>query len=51
MAPGLTTIHIPTAEIGKRAAQHILARLGGGEPDLRTELGVELIVRGSTAPP
>ncbi len=51
MAPGLTTIHIPTAEIGKRAAEHILARLGGGEPALRTELGVELIVRGSTAPP
>jgi DNA-binding LacI/PurR family transcriptional regulator len=49
--PGLTTVRIPTAEIGRRAAQHILARLNGAETEKRTELTVDLIVRGSTAPP
>jgi LacI family transcriptional regulator len=50
MPPGLTTIHIPTAEIGRRTAQHILACLNGEETEKRTELAVELIVRGSTGP-
>jgi len=50
MPPGLTTVRIPTAEIGRRAAQHILARLNGEKTETRTELAVELIVRGSTAP-
>jgi len=49
--PGLTTMRIPTAEIGRRTAQHILARLNGEKTDKRTELAVELVVRGSTAPP
>jgi len=49
--PGLTTVHIPTAEIGRRTAQHILARLNGEKRDKRTELAVDLVVRGSTAPP
>ncbi len=49
--PGLTTVRIPTAEIGRRAAQHLLARLNGEKAEMRTELAVELIVRGSTAPP
>lgn len=49
--PGLTTIRIPTAEIGRRTAQHLLARLAGEKTDKRTELPVELVVRGSTAPP
>ena len=50
MTPGLTTMHIPTAEIGRRAAQHILARLNGEKVDSRVELAVELVVRGSTGP-
>ena len=49
--PGLTTVRIPTAEIGRRVAQHILARLNGEPVEQRTEFAVELIVRGSTAPP
>jgi len=49
--PGLTTVRIPTAEIGRRTAQHILARLNGETRDKRTELEVDLVVRGSTAPP
>jgi LacI family transcriptional regulator len=51
LAPGLTTVRIPTVEIGRRTAQHMLARLNGEETEKRTELAVELIVRGSTAPP
>ncbi len=49
--PGLTTVSIPTAEIGRRTARHILARLNGEETEKRTELAVELIVRGSTGAP
>ncbi len=49
--PGLTTMRIPTAEIGRRTARHLLARLNGEKTDKRTELAVELVVRGSTAPP
>ena len=48
--PGLTTVRIPAAEIGLRAAMHILARLNGEVVAQRTELEVKLIVRGSTAP-
>jgi LacI family transcriptional regulator len=51
VTPGLTTVHFPTAELGAHAARHLLARLAGREAAARTELPVELIVRGSTAPP
>jgi LacI family transcriptional regulator len=51
VTPALTTVHFPTAELGALAAQHLLARLAGEEVELRTELPVELVVRGSTAPP
>lgn len=50
MSPGLTTVRIPTVEIGRRAAQHILARLNGEIAEKCSELPVELIVRGSTGP-
>lgn len=49
--PGLTTVRIPAAEIGRRVARHILARIAGEDVEARTELAVELVVRGSTAPP
>jgi len=51
VTPGLTTVHFPTVELGSYAAQHLLRRLAGEEVDLRRELPVELVVRGSTAPP
>jgi DNA-binding LacI/PurR family transcriptional regulator len=51
VTPGLTTIHFPASELGALAAQHLLARLTGQEVAPRTELPVELVVRGSTAPP
>jgi len=49
--PGLTTIRIPSVEIGRLAARHLLARLNGQAASKRTDLGVELVVRGSTAAP
>ncbi|MCC7487269.1 MAG: substrate-binding domain-containing protein [Burkholderiales bacterium] len=51
VTPALTTVRFPAAEIGALAARHLLARLAGQEVAPRTELQVELIVRGSTAPP
>lgn len=51
MTPGLTTMHFPTTELGTDAARHLLARLAGDRVPLHTELPVELIVRGTTAPP
>jgi len=51
VTPGLTTVHFPAAELGALAAQHLLARMAGEEVASRTDLPVELVVRGSTAPP
>lgn len=51
VSPGLTTVHFPTAELGTHAAQNLLARLAGRAAPARTELPVELVVRGSAAPP
>lgn len=51
VSPGLTTVHFPTAELGAYAAQHLIARLAGESFETRVELPVELVVRGSTAPP
>lgn len=51
MTPGLTTMHFPTTELGTYAANHLLSRLAGKSVDPRRELPVELIVRGTTAPP
>jgi len=51
VAPGLTTVHFPTEELGGYAAQHLIARLAGEPFEPRLELPVELVVRGSTAPP
>lgn len=51
VTPALTTVRFPTAELGAYAAQHLLARLAGRAVESCTELPVELVVRGSTAPP
>lgn len=49
-SPALTTIHLPVADIGRLAAERMLARIGGGEVPRSHEVGVELVVRGSTGP-
>jgi LacI family transcriptional regulator len=49
--PPLTTMHAPAEEIGDRAASYLLARLAGEPAETVQSVAVDLIVRGSTAPP
>lgn len=49
--PPLTTVHLPTTELGRVAARHILARLKDEPQPSRIELPIELVVRRSAAPP
>lgn len=51
LVPALTTVRVPMHELGHAAAQQILARLNGETGAPMTELAVDLIVRGTTAPP
>jgi LacI family transcriptional regulator len=47
--PGLTTLHVPSREMGKMAAHNILTLLDGESVAAETLLPAELVVRGSTA--
>ncbi len=47
--PGLTTVRLPTAELGRVAAQQVLKRLANEKAEQRIELAIELVIRGSTA--
>ncbi|MEW6046876.1 MAG: LacI family DNA-binding transcriptional regulator [Bacillota bacterium] len=50
--PPLTTVRIPARELGEAAARQLIDRLNGRIPPVRhIILPVELVVRGSTAPP
>ena len=49
MNPPLTTVRLPTAELGRRCAAQVLARLGGEPCERWINLPVELVVRASTA--
>ncbi|HXF65788.1 MAG TPA: substrate-binding domain-containing protein [Burkholderiales bacterium] len=51
VTPALTTVRFPTAELGSRAAQHLLAQLEGRPIQARLELPVELVARASAGPP
>jgi len=42
---------LPVAEIGRLAAERMLARLGGKSVPRVEEVKVELVVRASTGPP
>jgi LacI family transcriptional regulator len=48
-SPALTTIHVPSADIGRFAAERLLSRLAGKRVPRMQEIPVELVVRGSTA--
>jgi DNA-binding LacI/PurR family transcriptional regulator len=50
--PGLTTMHQPRAELGRLAAENIVARMTGAGPvPLRTRLKCTLVVRHSASAP
>jgi LacI family transcriptional regulator len=48
--PGLTTVHAPLEEMGRRTAEYLLAAEAPEDPPLHLELPAELVVRGSTGP-
>jgi LacI family transcriptional regulator len=47
--PTLTSVHLPTAEIGAATARHLLALLRNESVERRTEFPVSLVERASTA--
>lgn len=49
--PTLTTVHLPVVEIGRTAAERMLARLAGKAVPRVEEVRVELVVRASTGKP
>lgn len=49
--PALTSIRTPVVEVGRAAAEQVVARLDGREWQRRMEFPFELMERGSTAPP
>lgn len=51
ITPALTTVRVPTRELGESAASHLLSRIAGETANPVRELAVELILRDSTAPP
>jgi DNA-binding LacI/PurR family transcriptional regulator len=47
--PALTTIRVPTTQMGEAAADFVLAALGGGTP-AAVEIPFKLVIRASTGP-
>jgi LacI family transcriptional regulator len=48
MIPALTTVQLPTEELGRRCAQQVLSRLRGNSGERQICLPVELVVRQSS---
>ncbi|HQY46474.1 MAG TPA: LacI family DNA-binding transcriptional regulator [Usitatibacteraceae bacterium] len=48
--PGITTIRTPTTEMGRLAAESLVASLGGESAGARIELEAALVIRASTGP-
>ena len=48
--PGLTTVHAPLEEMGRRTAAYLLDGAPLGDRPLHIELPADLVVRGSTGP-
>ena len=51
VTPALTTVYIPSAEMGVVAADHLAARLEGKTVADKTCLTTDLVIRATTAPP
>jgi LacI family transcriptional regulator len=49
--PPLTTVRVPAAEMGRRAADYLAALAGGQAPPPPAPLEAPVMLRGSTAPP
>jgi LacI family transcriptional regulator len=47
--PGLTTVSLPTQDLGRLAAQHVLSAISGDAIAAQSLLPFELVIRGSTA--
>jgi LacI family transcriptional regulator len=50
MSPPVTTVHVPTTQIGQSAASALLAGISGTDSPARICLNVELVVRRSSGP-
>jgi LacI family transcriptional regulator len=48
--PGLTTVHVPHREMGRRAASVLIGMMRGGETPVSVELPTDIRVRGSLGP-
>lgn len=51
ISPALTTMRVPTEQLGRLTADHLLAKLNGIPTPHSVEVSVDLIVRDSIAPP
>jgi len=51
LAPALTTMHVPSDDMGRLAAEYLLDRIDGQPTTGATNLDIDLIIRGSTGPP
>ncbi|MGE0314638.1 MAG: LacI family DNA-binding transcriptional regulator [Lautropia sp.] len=51
LRPSLTTMHLPTDEVWRRAGQYLVNHLAGRPTVLHHEVDASLVVRESTAPP
>ena len=49
--PPLTTVRVPTEQIGRVAAEYIVSQVEGTEAPLALEFSLDLVVRGTTGPP
>ena len=49
--PALTTLAVPMEAMGRRAAEHLLARIDGLGRGLNEEIATTLVIRATTAPP
>lgn len=49
--PALTTVQVPAAEMGRRAADHLVAAAAGKSPPPPAELEAPVMLRGTTAAP
>jgi LacI family transcriptional regulator len=48
--PPLTTVRVPSGEMGRLAAEHLISAIQRGQPVKSVELSTCLVVRGSTGP-